>query len=147
MKCRRKALLNCSKLSIDDVGNLVNHSLAAPLRVVGKERHRISFGGYLRPNVVLNALRCSLGSLSLSNGSSLGNRNFNGTGHSRTTAVKGESAALTSLSRERGLVWSLLLRLSPSSSRLPLDWLSSYCSRSFISWFCLVSSSTVAAST
>ena len=45
MKYAKKALLNCSKLSIDDVGNLVNHSLAAPLRVVGKERHRISLGG------------------------------------------------------------------------------------------------------
>ena len=45
MKWRRKALLNCSKLSIDDVGNLVNYSLAAPLRVVGKERHSISSGG------------------------------------------------------------------------------------------------------
>ena len=34
---RKKALLNCSNLSIDDVGNFVNHSLATPLRVVGKE--------------------------------------------------------------------------------------------------------------
>ena len=40
MKCCKKALPNCSKLSMDDVGNFVNHSLAAPLRVVGKERHR-----------------------------------------------------------------------------------------------------------
>ena len=117
MKCRRKALLNCSKLSIDDVGNLVNHSLAAPLRVVGKERHRISFGGYLRPNVVLKELRCSLGSLSLSNGSSLGNRNFNGTGHSRTTAVKGESVALTGLSTLRS-VFSLMALLNSSISFL-----------------------------
>ena len=53
MKWRRKALLNCLKLSIDDVGNLVNHSLAAPLRVVGKERHSISSGGCWRPNVIL----------------------------------------------------------------------------------------------
>ena len=37
MKWRKKALLNCSKLSMDEVGNFVNHSLAAPLRVVGKE--------------------------------------------------------------------------------------------------------------
>ena len=49
-------------------------------------------------------------------------------------------------SGERGHGWSLLLRLSPSFSRLPLDRFSSCCSRSFISWFCLVSSSTVAAS-
>ena len=45
MKWRKKALLNCSKLSTDNVGNLVNHSLATPLRVVGKERHGISSGG------------------------------------------------------------------------------------------------------
>ena len=38
MKWRRKVLLNCSKLSMDDVGNFVNHSLTAPLRVVGKEQ-------------------------------------------------------------------------------------------------------------
>ena len=38
MKWCRKALLSYSKLSTDDVGNLVNHSFAAPLRVVGKER-------------------------------------------------------------------------------------------------------------
>ena len=46
MKWRKKALLNCSKLSMDDVGNFVNCSLAALLRVVGKERHSISSGGY-----------------------------------------------------------------------------------------------------
>ena len=37
MKWHRKELSNCSKLSMDDVGNFVNHSLATPLRVVGKE--------------------------------------------------------------------------------------------------------------
>ena len=37
MKWRKKALLNYSKLSTDEVGNFVNHSFAAPLRVVGKE--------------------------------------------------------------------------------------------------------------
>ena len=41
----KKALLNCSKLSMDEVGNFVNHSLAAPLRVVGKEQHSILSGG------------------------------------------------------------------------------------------------------
>ena len=45
MKWRRKALLNCLKLSTDDVGSLVNHSLAAPLRMVGKEQHSISSRG------------------------------------------------------------------------------------------------------
>ena len=70
MKWRRKALLNCSKLSTDNVGNLVNHSLTAPLRVVGKELHSISSGGCWRPNVVLKVLRWSWGSLSPSNDSS-----------------------------------------------------------------------------
>ena len=45
-KWRRKELPNCSKLSMNDVGNFVNHSLAAPLRVVGKEWYSISSGGY-----------------------------------------------------------------------------------------------------
>ena len=45
MKWCKKALPNFSKLLMDDVGNFVNHSLAAPLRVVGKERHSISLGG------------------------------------------------------------------------------------------------------
>ena len=49
-------------------------------------------------------------------------------------------------SGEIGLWRSLLLWLSPSSSGLLLDQFSSYWSRSFISWFCLVSSSMVAAS-
>ena len=47
-KLHRKALPNCSKISIDDVGNFMNHSLAAPLRVVGKERHSISSRGCLK---------------------------------------------------------------------------------------------------
>ena len=59
--CGRSSFLEensrCLKLSIDNVGNLVNHSLAAPLRVVGKERHGISSGGCWRPNVVLKVLR------------------------------------------------------------------------------------------
>ena len=46
MKWRKKELPNCSKLSMDDVGNFVNHSLAAPLGVVKKERHSISSDGY-----------------------------------------------------------------------------------------------------
>ena len=36
-KCRKKALLNYSKLLMDEVGNFVNHSLTTPLRVVGKK--------------------------------------------------------------------------------------------------------------
>ena len=41
----KKALLNYSKLSMDEVGNFVNHSLTTPLKEVGKERHNISLGG------------------------------------------------------------------------------------------------------
>ena len=36
-KWRKKELPNCLKLSMDDVGNFVNHSLTAPLRVAGNE--------------------------------------------------------------------------------------------------------------
>jgi len=44
-KWHKKELLSCSKSSMDDVGNFMNHSLAASLRVVGKKRHNISLGG------------------------------------------------------------------------------------------------------
>ena len=57
-KWHRKALPSRSKLSIDDVGSFVNHSLTAPLRVVGKDRHSISLGGCWRPKVVLKVLSC-----------------------------------------------------------------------------------------
>ena len=42
---------------MDDVGNFVNYTLAAPLRVVEKERYCISSEGYERPRVVLKVLR------------------------------------------------------------------------------------------
>ena len=175
MKWRRKALPKCSKLSMDDVGSFVNHSLVAPLRVVGKERHSISSGGYWRPSVVLKVLRWSRRSFNPSNGSSWGNQNFDCTRHSKTAEVKGESVVLTILSKLRsvfplmaflgssisflislrrsefvssGVVdpqRSLLLWLSPPSSRLDLDQFSSCWSHNLISWFWLVSSSTVAA--
>ena len=87
MKWRRKELPSCLKLLRDNVGSLVNHSLVAPLRVVGKERHSISSGGYWRPKVVLKVLWWSQGSFNSSNGSSCGRRKFEGTGHSRTTTV------------------------------------------------------------
>ena len=56
-KWRKKELPNCSKLSMDDVGNFVSYTLAAPLRVVGKERYSISSEGCERPRVVLKVLR------------------------------------------------------------------------------------------
>ena len=71
-----KELPSCSKLSMDDIGSLVNHSLAAPLRVVGKEWHSISSRGYWSPRVILKVLRWSKGFFSPSNGSSCGRQNF-----------------------------------------------------------------------
>ena len=116
-KWQRKELLSCLKLSINDVGNLANHSLATPLRVVGKERHRILLGGCWRPCVILNVLRWSNGSFSLSKGSSWDRRNLEGIGHSWTAKVKGESVFLTILSK----LWSifpLIVFLSSSISFL-----------------------------
>ena len=66
-KCRKKALPNYSKLSMDDVGSFVNHFLVAHLRVVGKKRHSISSGGYWRLSIVLKVLMWSRGSLRPSN--------------------------------------------------------------------------------
>ena len=158
--------------AIKYVGSLVNYSLAAPLRIVGKERHSISLGDYWRPKVILKVLRWSKGSFNPSNGSSCGRRNFDGTEHSRTAMVKGESLLLTILSKLQS-VFSLIAFLNSSisflislrrsdltpfgvlgrffwlflsSSQLVSERLSSYCSCSLISWFCLVSFSTVAAS-
>ena len=64
------------------------------------------------------------------------------------------SSSISFLISQRGSKWgssgvvssrrSLLLRLFPSSSWLALERFSSYWSCSFISWFCLVSSSTMA---
>ena len=152
-KWRRKELPSYSKLSMDDVGNLVNHSLATPLKVVGKEWHNISSGGCWRPRVILKVLRWSSGSFNSLNGSSWVRQNFEGTGHSWTTKVNGESVFLTILSR----LWSVfpliaflnssiaflislkrskfapsrvlghLLWLSPLSSWLVSEWLSSRC--------------------
>ena len=173
---RKKELLSCSKLLMDDIGNLVNHSLAAPLRVVGKEWHNILLGGYWRPKVVLKVMRWSKGSFSPSNDLRCGKWNFKGIRHSRTAVVNGESILLTVWSKLRS-VFSLIallsssisflisrrrserapfgvtgrwqssfLWLSPLSSRLVSEWLSSCCSHSLISWFCLVSSSMLAVS-
>ena len=107
-KWRTKELLSCSKLSMDDVGSLLNHSLAAPLRVVGKEQHKISSGGCWMPSVVLNVFRWSSGSFNLSKGSSWGRRNLEGTGHSWTATVNGESVFLTILSK----LWSVFLQMA-----------------------------------
>ena len=91
--------------------------LLAPLRVVGKDWHSISSGGYWIPSTVLKVLKWSWGSLSSLNGSSWGNWNFDGIGHSRTAIVKGESVALTNLPRLRS-VFSLMALLNLSISIL-----------------------------
>ena len=148
---------------MDDVGNFVNYTLAAPLRVVEKERYCISSEGYERPRVVLKVLRWSRGSFSSSNDSSWGRQNFDGIGHSKTTVVKSESVLLTILSRLRSVFylitllnssisflisrkrsefapfgvatrrWSFLLWLSSLSSWLVPKWLPSCCNHNLIS--------------
>ena len=175
-KWRKKELLSCSKSSMDKIGNFVNYSLATPLRVVGKERHNISSDSCWRPKVVLKVLRWSKGSFNPSNGSSCGRWNFKGTRHFKTAVVKGESVFLTIRSKLRsvfsfiallsssisflisqrrfeinsyGVVGrrrSSLLWLSPLSSRLVPDRFPSCCNYNLISWFCRVSSSTLAVS-
>ena len=139
---------------------------------MGKERHKISSGGCWRPRVVLNVFRWSSGSFNPLKGSSWGRWNLEGTGHSWTATVKGESVFLTILFKlwfvfplmaflnssisflisprrseftSSGVLVHLFL-LSSSSSLLTSVRLSSYCSCCLISWFCLVSSSTVAVS-
>ena len=161
---------------MDEVGNFVKHSLTAPLWVVGKDQHNISSRGCWRPRVVLKVLRWSKGSFNPSNGSSCGRWNFEGTGHSKTTVVKGEFVLLTIRSKFRSICSFIVLLsssisflislrrsklgscgvaghwcsslhwLSPSSSQLVPDRFSSCCSRNLISWFCRVSSSTLAVS-
>ena len=171
-KWRTKELLNCSKLSMDDVGSFLNHSLAAPLWVVGKKQHKISSGGCWRPSVVLNVFRWSSGSFNPSKGSSWGKRNLEGTGHSWTATMNGESVFLTILSKlwsifllmaflnssisflislrrskfvSSGVLVHLLLLSIPLSPLISVQ-LSSCCSCYLISWFCWVNSSIVAAS-
>ena len=147
-KWRTKELPNCSKLSMDDVGSLLNHTCAAPLRVVGKEPHNISSSGCYRLKVILKVVIWYSGSFRRSNDSSYGRRNFGGIGHFTTFMVKGQFILLTIPSRFRsassliaflsliisllislrrskfassemfGRRWSSLLRLSPSLSGL-----------------------------
>ena len=116
-KWQTKEPLSCLKLSMDDVGSLLNHSQAASLRVVGKERHRISSGGYWRPNVILNIFSSSSGSFSPSKGSSWGKQNWEGIGHSWTATVNGESVFLTILSK-LWTIFSLMAFLNSSISFL-----------------------------
>ena len=80
---------------MDDIASLLNHTRATSLRMVGKERHKISSRGCCRLRVILKVVIWSSGSFRLSNDSSGGRRNFGGKGHFRTFIVKGESVLLT----------------------------------------------------
>ena len=165
-KWQKKELPSYSKLSMDDVGSLVNHSLVTPLRVVGKNWRNILSGGCWWPKVILKVLRWSKRSFSPLNGSSCGKRNFEGIGHSKISMVKGEFVLLTILSRllsifsliaflNSSISFLISLRrselapsgvlsrhfwLSLSLSRLVSKWLSSCYSHSLISWFYLLAS-------
>jgi len=55
MKCQTKRSLNYSKLVIDDMGNLLNHTLVAPLKVAVKDLHITLSGVCWRFNIVSNA--------------------------------------------------------------------------------------------
>lgn len=112
-----KELPSCSKLSMDDVANLLNHTRATPLRVVGKERHKISFRGYCRLRVVLKVVIWSNRSFRPSNDSSYRRQNFRGRRHSRTFLVKGEFVLQTIPFRFRS-VFSLIAFLNSSVSLL-----------------------------
>ena len=116
-KWHTKELPSCSKLSMDDVASLLNHTHIAPLRVVGKEQHKISSGGCCRLRVILKVVIWSNGSFKPLNYSSYGRWNFRGKGHSRTFVVKGESVLRTIPSRFRS-VFSLIEFLSLSISFL-----------------------------
>ena len=128
------------------------------------------------PELSLKVVMWSSRSFRPSNDLSYGRRNFEGIGHSRTLVIKGESILLTILFKFRsifsliallsssisllisfkrsefapsgvfGCRWSFLLWLSSSSFRLVPEPLSSCWSCNLISWFCLVSSSTLAVS-
>ena len=117
MKWRTKELPSCSKLSMDNVASLLNHTYIAPLRVVEKERNNISSRGRCRLKVVLKVVIWSNGSFRPSNDLSYGRWNFGGMGHSRIFAMKGESVLLT-ISSKFWFVFSLIVFLNSSISFL-----------------------------
>ena len=117
MKWCMKEVPSCSKLSMDDVASLLNHTCTTPLRVVGKKWHNILFVGCCRLKVVLKVMMWSNGSFRPSNDSSYGKQNFRGIGHSRTFTMKGEFIFLTILSKFRS-VFSFIAFLSSSISFL-----------------------------
>lgn len=106
---------------MEDVSNLLNHTRAAPLRVVGKKRHKISSGVYCKLKVVLKVVMWSSGSFKPSNDSSCGSRNFGRKGHSKILVVKGEFVLLTVLSKFLS-IFSLITLFSSSISFLMFLW-------------------------
>ena len=115
MKWRTKELLSCLKLSMDNQASLLNHILVAPLRVVGKNLHKILSGVYGKLKVILKVVMWSNGSLKLSNDLSWGRQSFGGKGHPRTFMVNGELFLLTIPSRFLS-VFSLITFFSSSIS-------------------------------
>lgn len=167
MKWCTKELLSCLKSFKDDQVSLLNHTLAAPLRVVRKDLYKISSGVCCRLRVHLKVVIWSNGSLKPSNYLSWGRQNFGGKWHSKIFGVKGESVIFTIPSRflfvfsliaflsssisfrmllRRSLLAPSLLLLFSSSSFLLTSWFSSYCCYSLISCFYLVSSFILAVS-
>ena len=63
MKWHTKESLSCLKFTIDAVGNLLNHTLVAHLRVVGNDLQITSSRVYWRFNIVFNAPMWSRASL------------------------------------------------------------------------------------
>ena len=84
---------------MDDYTNLLNHTCAAPLRVIRKDWHMISSGVCYRLKVILKVLMWSNRSFKSSYNSSCGRRNLGGKGHSTTFFVKGELVLFTIQSR------------------------------------------------
>ena len=95
IKCQTNKSLNYLKFAIDDTGSLLNHTLMAPLSVVGKDLHITSSGVCCRFSIILKAPIWLTRSLLSSYNSSCGRRNLRGKRHSKTLVVKGESILLS----------------------------------------------------
>ena len=74
---------------------MLNHTRAALLRVIRKDRHRISSGICCRLRVILKVVMWSKGSFMPSYDSSCRRQNLGDRGNSKTFVVKGESVLFT----------------------------------------------------
>ena len=117
MKWRTKELPSYSKLLMEKFANLLNNTRVAPLREVGKERLKISFGVCCKLKVVLKVVMWSSGSFRPLNDSSCERWNFGGRGHSKIFVLKGESILLTIPSKFLS-IFSLIAFLNSSISLL-----------------------------